>query len=175
MDRTGGLDGADVDGPRRGGERRHWFSLIDKVYKPGNLRAAFAKVKANQGAAGVDHQTIEMFEADLEANLSKVSQQLREGTYRPQAVRRQWIPKPGRAKSGRWASRRCETGWCRRRCAGAGTDLRTGLCGAQLRVSSGAGLQRCAATRGPAAQGRKHLGRGCGPEKLLRHDPASES
>src|SRR5216684_2039886 len=41
-----------------------WFSLIDKVYKPGNLRAAFAQVKANQGAAGVDHQTIEMFEAD---------------------------------------------------------------------------------------------------------------
>jgi RNA-directed DNA polymerase len=72
-----------------------WFSLIDKVYKPGNLRAAFAKVKANQGAAGVDHQTIEMFEADLETNLSKVSQQLADGSYRPQAVRRQWIAKPG--------------------------------------------------------------------------------
>jgi len=72
-----------------------WFSLIDKVYKPGNLRAAFAKVKANQGAAGVDHQTIEMFEADLETNLSKVSQQLGDGSYRPQAVRRKWIAKPG--------------------------------------------------------------------------------
>src|SRR5947207_956450 len=43
-----------------------WFSLIDKVYKPRNLRAAFAQVKANQGAAGVDHQTIEMFAADLD-------------------------------------------------------------------------------------------------------------
>lgn len=72
-----------------------WFSLIDKVYKPRNLRAAFAKVKANQGAAGVDHQTIEMFEADLDANLSKVSQQLGDGSYRPQAVRRKWIAKPG--------------------------------------------------------------------------------
>jgi RNA-directed DNA polymerase len=72
-----------------------WFSLIDKVYKPGNLRAAFAKVKANQGAPGVDHQTIEMFEANLETNLSKVSQQLADGNYRPQAVRRQWIAKPG--------------------------------------------------------------------------------
>jgi RNA-directed DNA polymerase len=72
-----------------------WFSLIDKVYKPGNLRAAFAKVKANQGAAGVDHQTIEMFEADLETNLSKVTQQLADGSYCPQAVRRQWIAKPG--------------------------------------------------------------------------------
>lgn len=72
-----------------------WFSLIDKVYKPGNLRAAFARVKANQGAAGVDHQTIEMFEANLETNLSKVWQQLADGSYGPQAVRRQWIAKPG--------------------------------------------------------------------------------
>jgi RNA-directed DNA polymerase len=72
-----------------------WFSLIDKVYKPGNLQAAFAKVKANQGAAGVDHQTIEMFEAELDTNLSKVSQQLADGSYGPQAVRRKWIAKPG--------------------------------------------------------------------------------
>src|SRR5260370_11824446 len=72
-----------------------WFSLIDKAYEPRNLRAAFAKVKANQGAAGVDHQTIEMFAADLETNLSKVSQQLAEGSYCPEAVRRQWIGKPG--------------------------------------------------------------------------------
>jgi len=72
-----------------------WFSLIDKVYKPGNLRAAFARVKANQGAAGVDHQTIEMFEADLDTNLERVSQQLADGSYRPQAVRRKWIAKPG--------------------------------------------------------------------------------
>ena len=72
-----------------------WFSLIDKVYKPRNLRAAFAKVKANQGAAGVDHQTIEMFEADLDTNLTRVSQQLADSSYRPQAVRRKWIAKLG--------------------------------------------------------------------------------
>jgi len=72
-----------------------WFSLIDKVYQPRNLRAAFAQVKANQGAAGVDHQTIGMFEANLETNLTRVSQQLADGSYRPQAVRRKWIAKPG--------------------------------------------------------------------------------
>jgi len=72
-----------------------WFSLIDKVYKPGNLGAAFAKVKANQGAAGVDRQTIEMFEANLDTNLSRVAQQLADGSYCPQAVRRHWIAKPG--------------------------------------------------------------------------------
>jgi RNA-directed DNA polymerase len=72
-----------------------WFSLIDKVYAPANLRAAFAKVKANSGAAGVDHQTIEMYERHLEENLEKLSRSLREGSYRPQAVRRVWITKPG--------------------------------------------------------------------------------
>ena len=55
-----------------------WFSLIDKVYALANLRAAFAKVKGNRGAAGVDHQTIEMFDAHLEENLEKVSRSLRE-------------------------------------------------------------------------------------------------
>jgi RNA-directed DNA polymerase len=72
-----------------------WFSLVDKVYALANLRAGFAKVKANRGAAGVDHQTIEMFEAHLEENLEKLSRSLREGSYRPQAIKRHWIPKPG--------------------------------------------------------------------------------
>ena len=72
-----------------------WFSLMDKVYALANLRAAFAEVKANGGAAGVDHQTVKMFERHLEENLAKLSQSLKDGSYRPQAVRRRWIPKPG--------------------------------------------------------------------------------
>jgi RNA-directed DNA polymerase len=72
-----------------------WFSLIDKVYLERNLRAAFEKVRANRGAAGVDHQTIEIFETNLERNLLVISRQLADGSYRPQAVRRKWIPKPG--------------------------------------------------------------------------------
>jgi RNA-directed DNA polymerase len=72
-----------------------WFSLIDKVYSPGNLRSAFDKVKANQGAAGCDHQTIEMVEARLEATIEDLSAQLRAGTYRPCRVKRVHIPKPG--------------------------------------------------------------------------------
>lgn len=72
-----------------------WFSLIDKVLKPSGLRKAFARVKANRGAAGVDHQTIEMFEQNLEINLEDLSRQLREGRYQPREVRRQWIEKLG--------------------------------------------------------------------------------
>jgi len=72
-----------------------WHSLIDKVYALPNLRQAFARVKANHGAAGVDHVTVEEFERDLEANLEKLSQALADGSYRPQAVRRRWINKMG--------------------------------------------------------------------------------
>lgn len=72
-----------------------WFSLIDKVYTLANLRRAFEKVKAKRGKAGVDHQTIEMFEQRLEENLEKLHQTLKEGSYQPQAVWRKWIPKPG--------------------------------------------------------------------------------
>jgi RNA-directed DNA polymerase len=72
-----------------------WFSLMDKVYALRNLRQAFERVKANQGAAGVDHVTVEEFERHLEANLEKLARSLADGSYRPQAIRRVWIPKPG--------------------------------------------------------------------------------
>ncbi|MGH7859168.1 MAG: group II intron reverse transcriptase/maturase [Candidatus Binatia bacterium] len=72
-----------------------WFSLMDKVYALPNLRAAFRKVKANAGAAGVDRQTVKMFEQHLEANLERLAEELEAGSYRPRAVRRQWIDKAG--------------------------------------------------------------------------------
>ncbi len=75
-----------------------WFSLIDKVYSEANLRASFARVKANAGGAGVDHQTVERYEERLEENLASLRHSLMEGTYRPQAIRRVWIPKPGTRK-----------------------------------------------------------------------------
>ena len=68
---------------------------MDKVYALPNLRRAFARVKANHGAAGVDHVTVEEFERNLEANLEKLSHALADGSYRPQAVRRHWITKLG--------------------------------------------------------------------------------
>jgi len=72
-----------------------WYSLIDKLYPEATLRAAFKEVAANRGAAGVDHVTIERFAEDEDANLRRLSEELRRGTYRPQAIRRHWIPKPG--------------------------------------------------------------------------------
>jgi RNA-directed DNA polymerase len=72
-----------------------WFSLIDKVTPERTLKIAFQKVANNQGAAGVDHVTIPMFEAHRDDELRRLSDQLRTGTYRPQAIRRHYIPKPG--------------------------------------------------------------------------------
>ena len=73
-----------------------WFSLIDKVYSMKVLRLAFTKVKAREGAAGADHQTIQMFEKGLEGNLVCLTKALEKGAYRPQPVRRVWISKPGK-------------------------------------------------------------------------------
>lgn len=72
-----------------------WYSLMDKVAKLPNLRSAYQRVKENRGSAGVDHETAEMFGARLEQNLQELSQHLVNGTYRPQGIRRTWIPKLG--------------------------------------------------------------------------------
>ena len=76
----------------RGGK---WYCLMDKVLKTDNLLAAFAKVKANGGAAGVDRVTVKAFANRLDKNLAWLDEHLRAGPYRPSPVRRVHIPKPG--------------------------------------------------------------------------------
>lgn len=76
----------------RGGK---WHSLMDKVYQPENLLSAFREVGANRGASGVDHITTEDFAANLLRNVTKLEQQLRDGSYHPQAIKRVHIPKAG--------------------------------------------------------------------------------
>lgn len=70
-----------------------WFSLIDKVTAPATLSVAWQKVRANRGAAGVDGQSVERFEAQADPYLSELAAGLRDGSYRPQPVRRVEIPK----------------------------------------------------------------------------------
>jgi RNA-directed DNA polymerase len=72
-----------------------WYSLMDKVHPERVLNAAYFRVAANEGAAGVDHVTVAMFEEHLDENLKDLSDALRTGAYRPQAIRRHYIPKPG--------------------------------------------------------------------------------
>ena len=70
-----------------------WFRLIDKVYERRNLWSAWAKSAQNEGSPGVDGITIDRYEKDVAANLTRLSEQLRTGVYRPQPIRRTYIPK----------------------------------------------------------------------------------
>lgn len=72
-----------------------WYSLMDKVWAERTLGSAAARVVANKGSSGVDHVTVEMFESERDANLARLSEALRTGEYRPQTIRRHYIPKPG--------------------------------------------------------------------------------
>jgi len=72
-----------------------WFSLVDKAIRPATLEAAWRKVRANKGAAGVDAVSVERFEAKADAHLRELGESLRTRTYRPSPVRRVEIPKGG--------------------------------------------------------------------------------
>ena len=72
-----------------------WYGLWDKVISERNLQAAFWAVWRNEGAPGVDGQTVRQFEAQEVAELAKLHQELRDQRYHRQAARRVWIPKPG--------------------------------------------------------------------------------
>ena len=83
---------AALDNGVRGGK---WFSLIDKVYRRSTLEAAWEQVRANAGAAGVDGQSIARFEASAPKYLAELAEALEHDRYRPQAVRRVELDKPG--------------------------------------------------------------------------------
>jgi RNA-directed DNA polymerase len=68
-------------------------SLIDKVFSRKNLELAWEKVKSNRGSAGLDDVTIAQFEARQEDYLDLLHRKLRDGTYRPNPVKRVEIPK----------------------------------------------------------------------------------
>ncbi|MFA7004079.1 MAG: group II intron reverse transcriptase/maturase [Verrucomicrobiia bacterium] len=74
---------------------RVWFRLWDKTYAPANLARAFQKVWQNGGSAGADAQTVVHFAKHAEEEISRLAEQLCDGTYRPRPVRRAWIAKPG--------------------------------------------------------------------------------
>lgn len=76
-----------------------WFSLIDKVYAPATLQAAWGRVVRNRGAAGVDRQSVDAFAAHAGRYLEELARALRTDTYRPQAIKRVEIPKgPGQTR-----------------------------------------------------------------------------
>ena len=69
--------------------------LLSQVLSRENMVAAWKRVKANKGSAGVDGLTVEQTAEALKTQWPKIREELLKGTYRPQAVRRVEIPKPG--------------------------------------------------------------------------------
>lgn len=75
--------------------RQRFHALYDKVYRSDVLAHAYVCGKANGGAAGVDDQTFADIETyGLDRWLGELAETLRVKTYRPDPVRRVWIPKP---------------------------------------------------------------------------------
>jgi retron-type reverse transcriptase len=80
----------------KGSPTYRFYALYDKMYREDILQFAYRCCKANGGAPGVDGQDF----ADIESYgvarwLGELAEELRSKTYRPQAVRRVLIPKPG--------------------------------------------------------------------------------
>jgi RNA-directed DNA polymerase len=79
----------------KGSPNCRFYALYDKVYRKDVLAHAYACCKANGGAAGADSQGFEDIEKyGVERWLDELAEELRSRTYRPQPVRRVWIPKP---------------------------------------------------------------------------------
>jgi group II intron reverse transcriptase/maturase len=74
--------------------KRRFHALYDRLSLPYVLQSAWELVRKNRGASGIDQQTLEQIEAQGVAEfLAELATSLREQTYRPQPVRRVFIPK----------------------------------------------------------------------------------
>ena len=75
---------------------RELKNLMEAVVERENMLNAFRRVVGNQGAAGVDAMSVDELKPYLQTHWERIKEQLLEGSYQPQPVRRVEIPKPGR-------------------------------------------------------------------------------
>jgi RNA-directed DNA polymerase len=72
--------------------------LMEEICQRDNLIRAWKRVKSNRGSPGVDGKTVDELKEYLDENWLEIREQLLEGTYKPQPVKRVEIPKPGGGK-----------------------------------------------------------------------------
>jgi group II intron reverse transcriptase/maturase len=78
----------------KGSPGYRFYLLYDKLYRADVLAWAYDRCRENRGTSGIDDQTFADIEAyDRQRWLDELAEELRKRTYRPQAVRRVWIPK----------------------------------------------------------------------------------
>ena len=85
---------SDETGPPRPEPKDAGRDLLAQALAKENMQRAWKRVKANKGAAGVDGLDIARSGEHLKHAWPAIRQQLLDGTYRPQPVRRVGIPKP---------------------------------------------------------------------------------
>lgn len=74
------------------------MELMSAIIEPNNMHLAYRRVTRNKGSAGVDGMHVEQLKAYLQQHWPTLKQQLVDGTYQPQPVRKVEIPKPGGGK-----------------------------------------------------------------------------
>ncbi|SNS31374.1 group II intron reverse transcriptase/maturase [Anaerovirgula multivorans] len=73
---------------------KKWYSLIDKIYRKESLELAFKRVKRNNGAPGIDGETVWDFADKIELNIEFLHERLKTNGYVPSPARRVEIEKP---------------------------------------------------------------------------------
>jgi len=81
-----------------GSERSGASGLMDRVLARPNMLAALKRVRKNKGSPGIDGMTVDELPDWLREHWARVREELLAGTYRPQPVKRQLIPKTGGGK-----------------------------------------------------------------------------
>lgn len=86
--------GARSIGSREGEERGGAGGLLEGILDRDNLNRAYKRVRSNRGAPGIDAMTVEDVLPWLQEHREELLESLRNGTYKPNPVRRKEIPKP---------------------------------------------------------------------------------
>lgn len=74
------------------------MELMDKILSQKNLQEAMKRVKSNKGASGIDKMSVEEIDEYFSKHIEEIKTSIWEKKYRPQAVKRVYIPKPNGKK-----------------------------------------------------------------------------